>query len=445
MQDQNIMFQISAHSSSKESPRKERYIQYTLSISLFLYALACPISTSATYFPLFAAVISALFIWSNMQNRFLFLNQTKGLFILLLLLVVWQCITIFLNRNEVILAPIERSLKLLPIFMLSGLPCDENWKQNIAKNAVLLLFFVTSFIVLLGIYQDIAGIFYTFPLQPFSGGRLIGFFKHHIPAGGFFSVLTMLSASLLLFWRTSVRMQIILGMLFFILLSGTLLSLSRTYFISLLITFPLLLFRKSLKIAALGMIALFLFISITLVSLPSIRNRAFSIFDLKYNPSNIERLYLWKVARDMIQEHPVSGIGYKQWHKKVSEYSSKYSEEWTFSPASLYHAHNVYLHVTAETGLVGLFFFLTFWLYLLYLTFHNASIYSNNSFVMALNLGTSYALINLLIGGLFDENFGVHPTIFLMSFIISLSFFVTNPKEIFNKNKAKSYVRGIDV
>lgn len=445
MQDQNIIFQMSAHSSAADIPRKERYIRYALSISLFLYAFICPVSKSATYFPLYTAVISAIFIWLEAQYRSLFLSELKWLFILLLFLVSWQSITIYINGNEIILSPVTRALKLLLIFFLSGLPCDKNWKINTAKNTIITLFIVTSVIVVLGIYQDISGIVYPFPVQPFSDGKLLGFFLHHIPAGGFFSILAVLSASFFLFWRTSIRIKIIIGILFFILLSGTLLTLSRTYFISLIITIPLILLRKSLKVTTLSVIALLLFISITMIYSPSIKDRALSIFDLKNNPSNIERLYLWKVAIDMIKDHPVTGIGFKQWREKVSEYSSKYSSAWKFTSASLYHAHNVYLHVAAETGLVGLFFFLSFWLYLLYLTFHTAYIYSNDSFIRALNLGTSYALINLLIGGLFEENFGTHSIIFLISFIIALSFFVTNPKNIFNTRRTDGYVKDIDL
>lgn len=210
-----------------------------------------------------------------------------------------------------------------------------------------------------------------------------------------------------------------------ILLLGTVLTLSRTYFVSLAITLPLILLRKKVGTAVLGIAAISLLFFLAAVSLPNVKGRTLSILDLKSNPSNVERLYLWRVAGDMIRDHPVAGVGFKQWSERVSDYTGIYASEWKFSEASFHHAHNVYLTVAAETGLVGLFFFLAFWLYLLFLTVRTASVFRNDSFVRALNLGASYVLINLLIGGAFEENFGTLPIMHLLAFILTLSFFVT--------------------
>jgi O-antigen ligase len=88
----------------------------------------------------------------------------------------------------------------------------------------------------------------------------------------------------------------------------------------------------------------------------------------------------------MIRANPVAGIGYRQWGEKVSGYSGRYSSEWKFTDASLHHAHNVYLHTAAETGLVGLLLFLAFWLSLAALLFRAPAAGLLISFFVSLSL-----------------------------------------------------------
>jgi O-antigen ligase len=191
----------------------------------------------------------------------------------------------------------------------------------------------------------------------------------------------------------------------------------------------LLFFKKDLKVAAIGSALMAVFITAAIVFLPPVKNKVASIADLQKNPSNVERLYLWRVARDMIAHSPITGVGFRQWGEKVPEYSARYSPSWKFSPASFHHAHNTYLQVAAETGLVGLALFLGFWLNLTALAFRLSARYPAGSFVRALNLGTAFSIINLLIGGLFEDNFGTLLIALILSYVVSLSFFAANGKK----------------
>jgi len=66
------------------------------------------------------------------------------------------------------------------------------------------------------------------------------------------------------------------------------------------------------------------------------------------------RVPLMKLAFNMIQEHPFIGIGVNNFSIELPRYlSSELRGEW------LYIVHNQYLLVFAETGLIGLFFFLS--------------------------------------------------------------------------------------
>lgn len=67
--------------------------------------------------------------------------------------------------------------------------------------------------------------------------------------------------------------------------------------------------------------------------------------------SNIERLRLWQEAGGSIALHPILGVGLGNYPLVVKP-SAVYREP--------IYAHNLFLDVTLETGLVGLFFFVAF-------------------------------------------------------------------------------------
>jgi O-antigen ligase len=400
-------------------------IENALTGSLALYAIVCPVSQSAVYVSLSLAVAAALTLRVWAPDKFVFPEKFGLLLGIFSFFVAWQCLSLVVNGASSFVPPLLRAWNFVPLFALARLPVARERKKTTAKIALAALFISTSLVILIALYQDIAGLVMPFKHQLFSAGVIVGFFSHHLPAGGFFSTLAVLSVSLFLFWETSPWVKTALALITLILLLGTVLTLSRTYFVSLAVTLPLILLRKKFGTAMLGIAAISLLVLLAAVSLPNVRNSTLSILDLKKNPSNVERLYLWRVAEDMIRDHPVAGVGFKQWGERVSEYTAVYSSEWKFSEASFHHAHDVYLTVAAETGMVGLFFFLAFWLYLLFLAVRTASAFRSDSFVRALNLGASYVLINLLIGGVFEENFGTIPIMHLVAFIFTVSFFVT--------------------
>jgi O-antigen polymerase len=75
------------------------------------------------------------------------------------------------------------------------------------------------------------------------------------------------------------------------------------------------------------------------------------------------RLFLWKVTAQMITDYPLVGIGYGNYQAKYLGYQARFFSEpdnaaYYDYAADIRQAHNEYLHVFAETGLLGLFIFL---------------------------------------------------------------------------------------
>jgi O-antigen ligase len=81
------------------------------------------------------------------------------------------------------------------------------------------------------------------------------------------------------------------------------------------------------------------------------------------NYALIERQAHWQAALNMLTEHPWTGIGFSNYQPQYEQYRLL---NW---PMPLGHAHNIYLNVAAETGLIGLGLYLLLWISVLMLTF----------------------------------------------------------------------------
>ncbi len=80
-----------------------------------------------------------------------------------------------------------------------------------------------------------------------------------------------------------------------------------------------------------------------------------STFNISTDGSNLGRIYVWEADKQMIMDHPVTGVGPGLWQKTYREHY-KLKEE----TQDLGHSHNNLLQITSESGLLGLIGFLGF-------------------------------------------------------------------------------------
>ncbi len=80
------------------------------------------------------------------------------------------------------------------------------------------------------------------------------------------------------------------------------------------------------------------------------------------NYSLIERIAHWQAAISMADANPWLGVGLGNYEVVYGDFALI---NW---PYPLGHAHNIYLNMLAETGILGLFTYLVFWAYVLGLT-----------------------------------------------------------------------------
>lgn len=143
-----------------------------------------------------------------------------------------------------------------------------------------------------------------------------------------------------------------------ILFTGT-----RGAWLAVLVLIPaVILIHSKNKIKNLGALTISFALIIGLMMItPSLSNRVATITDMQMQ-SNSERLLMWQSAWQMFKDHPILGIGYGQYIQAYqTQYISPLAKERT-----LQHAHNNFMQILAECGLVG---FSAFMLLIIYLSY----------------------------------------------------------------------------
>ena len=106
--------------------------------------------------------------------------------------------------------------------------------------------------------------------------------------------------------------------------------------------------KKRIIVIAMGLLLL-LMIIIFAEDIPGLSNILVRFTENSGDTSLNGRSYLWERAIQMIKAKPVTGFGYGSYNTFASIYGVRTSStgDWAF------HAHNIYLQVLAETGLIG--------------------------------------------------------------------------------------------
>lgn len=168
--------------------------------------------------------------------------------------------------------------------------------------------------------------------------------------------------------------------------------------------------KRSPKVALAIVIAFVLFSAIA-INLPQVNDRLQTI--ISSHGSNTERVLMWKSAWHMFTDHWLLGVG-------PNNYGELYRNQYILPEAKERdqgHAHNNYLHIMAEIGIVGFMAFCLMFGYILYKKYRDAS--NGQLWGTAVMLVT----VSLLIQGVTEYNFGNSAVMRLYWFILGLSLY----------------------
>lgn len=395
------------------SERRQRW----LSGLIVLYAAVSPVSLSATNIALGIIILAGSV--SMYSAKAVDKEGFHGkLIVLMSLLFLWSALTRLLSGSPLDKEAVSNVWEYIPVILL---PVFFN-VSNVKKDRVITVLLISSSIVcFLGILQYfIPSIVYPFPKQMIRE-HFKGFFSHHLHSGGFYSMTIILALSLGLFWKCSDSRKMYLWLFFILNLAGLVLTMARSYLISVPLIMLLLLYVKNWRWFASGIAALAVTTALLLTFPNPVKIRFETLLDPEYR-SNKERVLMWKAAINMAKDHPVVGIGKGNWTKEAKErYFPPIEKEYDYKIIATAHAHNTYLTVLAETGIVGILLFTAFWLSVAWGLFSKLSTLQNGCFDYVLIIGTLGSLGNLFVAGMFENNFGTSVILLLLSFLIGLS------------------------
>ena len=162
--------------------------------------------------------------------------------------------------------------------------------------------------------------------------------------------------------------------------------------------------------------------SLLMITWPKFRDRTIQAFDSERSYDS-ERLILWKTNWYIFKESPWIGIGYGENKRRLREYFDRLG-----LPQNQFegHAHNQYLHFLAGTGIIGLFFYLTWCFIFLKITLklYKKSKETENNELSLLFLGLYMAQIAFHFGSLTEANFTISKNRMLLVFIWSFVLFI---------------------
>ncbi len=161
--------------------------------------------------------------------------------------------------------------------------------------------------------------------------------------------------------------------------------------------------------------------SILMITWPKFRDRTIQVFDSKKSYDS-ERLILWKTNWYIFKENPWIGIGYGENKRRLREYFDLLG-----LPQKQFegHAHNQFLHFLAGTGIMGLFFYLTWCFIFLKITLnlYKQTKETEHYELSLLFLGLLMAQIAFHFGSLTEANFTISKNRMLLVFIWSFVLF----------------------
>ncbi len=116
---------------------------------------------------------------------------------------------------------------------------------------------------------------------------------------------------------------------------------------------------------------------------------------------NPERIYIYKTSINMIKNHPFIGVGTNTFCINYPKYKVKQS--YGNTGEIQYYAHNNFLHMAGEIGLIGLGIFIWLLFLLFRLSWRGLKHLDKENFLRVANLGIIAGIIAFLINGLLES------------------------------------------
>jgi len=362
-----------------------------------LYALLVSVSRQAAWDSLEIAALCAVIRYIKQPIVF---TVDRGLIKAVLLFFLVTLLSMFFSAQPMAGAATFWDLLLcvLPLILATGFVKD---RKQLTRILVLMAssIFITD---LYAIWQGLHGNF-----------RAAAFSLHPMTLAGY--LIQMIPVLLVFFLEDqtmSKKCRIYFGMVLGVSTVALLCNGTRGAWIAVVLTLALygVMAVKRKPKYLLGFVAILMVIGVIAINVPHIKARIDTISDNNYQ-SNSERLLMWHSAWNIFLDHPITGVG-------LGNYEKVYLEQYISPDAKERqgHAHNNFLQVLADRGIIGFLGLNYLFGYILY------SSYRRYSKVKDLwGLAVFLVTISLLLQGLTEYNMGNLSVMRMYWFLLGLS------------------------
>lgn len=145
--------------------------------------------------------------------------------------------------------------------------------------------------------------------------------------------------------------------------------------------------------------------------------------EVNYNPlvfmCNRDRISIYNNTLNMIKHHPWIGVGVNTFSRNYGKYKTEEAEKYAHTPDTIY-AHNAYLQMAGEMGLLGLLAFILF-LFRVFGQAWNASRKLSDEYLKIISLSLIASLIAFLINALTETSLYHSRVVMIFWYLIGVS------------------------
>ena len=421
-------------------------IDKSIRVCMIIFVIGGPFSISLAQIGLCPALVMWLF-------KMIFINRGKfnGTFIdigIAIYLIAELITSIFCINPKSAFSGYQGEWQIIMIWMI----INTFNKDNI-KPLLKIIFFVSVVIAIYGIWQYFSGVRITihafqkgsrivistlpknsFFYSPFF--HIIGLFGSHLTFGGYYAMISFLGLALtsIAYREHSKKTWIYLFGTIIIIFSvyGSFSRAAWAGFIGGLLTYCYLKLKNK-KLIIIVLLIFFLCGLLMYFSVSGFRNKVNTLKDFKGSP----RWECWRVALRMMKDHPIIGIGNKNYHVYYDDYANP-DDKWRFRG----HPHNDYFSIHLTSGILGLLGYLMIWFLLLKNSVKFIRENRKDNYLFNAMIGLTAGVVSLLVAGLGQNYFTDSETSMLLWFftgLIIVLYYSDKNKVLFHKNLFRGF------
>lgn len=345
-------------------------------------------------------LIASFLVKKILRKEPLFIRTALNIPLLFLFIITCLSLAHSVNFRDTIKGGILRLLQYIFVFFIIAQELKD--KKHIGKVVLFMSLgiLLTSFDE---IYQILVGEDFIRGYAPIINigiRRATASFKDSNTLGVYLSAISPFIFGLTLYYLKGIK-KILFIFISILALIGIILTYSRPTLLAVYISFFFLGVVKKDKILV-GFLILLTLLSPFIIPKPVKE----WVKQVEYNPlrfmCNDDRIAVYRNSLNMIKAHPLIGVGANTYMKNYRFYKEK-PEYRNIITSDYIYAHNNFLHMAAEIGLVGLGIFI----WLLYGLFRESvNIYKSldNGFLRILSLSLIASLVAFLVNGLTESS-----------------------------------------